>query len=181
MFVEDLKEELEKLKEELDRFQYGFNFFYNWYEDKNYKIGFSDIPNVDTILVLNVNIFKKEELKDMMSKPYILDNCIEVYLEDKKKNVVYTFYIPAGYRYDGATIPRFFWRLIGPKGDARFLIAALVHDVLCENHNYVDGDRYFANKIFERLLYVAGVNPFHRWMMFHSVDNFQKFCGWGKK
>jgi hypothetical protein len=54
----------------------------------------------------------------------------------------------------------------------------MVHDVLCENHNYVDNDRYFSTMVFERLLYAEGVGGFKRWLMKHSVDNFQKFCDW---
>ena len=94
--------------------------------------------------------------------------------------MTYSFTIPKGYCWDGATIPRIFWRLIGSKTDPAFLIASMIHDVLCENHNYVNNDRYFADKVFERLLYVADVPAFNRWIMFHSVDNFQKFCKWGE-
>jgi hypothetical protein len=31
------------------------------------------------------------------------------------------------------------------------------------------------------LLYVSKVNPFSRWLMKHSVDNWQKFCDWWKQ
>ena len=55
-----------------------------------------------------------------------------------------------------------------------------VEDKLCENHHYVNNDRYFADKVFERLLEVGDVGCFRRWLMFHSVDNFQKFCRWRK-
>lgn len=171
---------LQKL-DELKRFQHGFRMFINWYEDKNMKIGFSEIPKVGVCLSLNGEVLTEEDIERLQKKPYILEETIEVYLEDKKSGKIYTFYIPKGYRYDGATIPRFFWRLVGSKGDVKFLLGALVHDILCENHCYVDGDRYFADKVFERLLYVAGTPAFLRWMMFHSVDNFQKFCGWEKK
>lgn len=163
----------------LEKFVYNCKLYMNWYEDKNYKIAFTDVPDVD---VLNINKFvmSKEEIKDIKKKPYILHNSIGVYLEDVKKEKVYTFTIFSNYRYDGASIPRIFWRIIGSKGDVRFLTAALIHDVLCENHRYVGYDRYFADKIFERLLYVADTCGFLRWLMFHSVDNFQKFCGWDK-
>ena len=56
----------------------------------------------------------------------------------------------------------------------------MVHDTLCENHHYIDGDRYLSTIVFERLLSVGGVGSFKRWLMKHSVDNFQKFCGGGK-
>ena len=53
----------------------------------------------------------------------------------------------------------------------------MIHDVLCENKDYVDYNRYLADKVFERLLFVAGVPAFTRWLMFHSVDNYQKMFG----
>ena len=73
-----------------------------------------------------------EDIEIIEEKPLVLCNHIEVYLEDKKKNKKYYFMIPSGYRYDGASIPRLFWRLIGSKEDVRFQIPALIHDVLCE-------------------------------------------------
>ena len=97
---------------------------------------------------------------------------------DEIEQEQYEFLIPKGYTWDGATIPRMFWRLIGSKSDNRFLVPSLVHDVLCENHDYIDNQRYLSTIIFERLLYVSKVNAFNRWMIKHSVDNFQKFCGW---
>ncbi len=143
-----------------------------WYEDKHLAILFSNIPDV------GFNYPKNKE--ENCEKPFILKNDIEVTLWDYKKFEVYEFTINKGYCWDGATIPRLFWRLIGSKTEPKFLIASLIHDILCENHHYVDNDRYFADKVFERLLYVSGVNAITRWMMFHTVDNFQKFCNWKK-
>ena len=97
---------------------------------------------------------------------------------DEIEQEQYEFLIPQYYTWDGATIPRMFWRLIGSKSDNRFLVPSLIHDVLCENHDYIDSQRYLSTIIFERLLYVSKVNAFNRWMIKHSVDNFQKFCGW---
>ena len=151
-----------------------------WYEDEKYIIAFSEMPDIE-VRYINLYYMSKEEIKEIKKKPYILNNEINVLLVDREKNKSYVFTIPAEYTYDGASIPRFFWRFIGAKGDNRFLIAALIHDTICENHHYVDNDRYFADKIFERCLYVGDTCAFTRWLMFHSVDNFQKFCGWRKK
>ncbi|MCD7779580.1 MAG: DUF1353 domain-containing protein [Candidatus Gastranaerophilales bacterium] len=68
--------------------------------------------------------------------------------------------------WEGATIPRFFWRFIGANTSPKFL-----------NHSYIDNNRYLSTIILERLLYCSGVNGFKRWMMKHSVDNFQKIKG----
>ncbi len=38
--------------------------------------------------------------------------------------------IPAGFRSDGMSVPRFFWRWIGPPVDGRTLAASVAHDWL---------------------------------------------------
>lgn len=73
-----------------------------------------------------------------------------------------------------------FWRLIGAKTDSKFLIPSLIHDVLCENHSYIDNDREFSTKVFNALLIVSGVNKFNRFLMKNSVNFYQLFCKWGK-
>lgn len=150
-----------------------------WYEDDALKIAFSDIPDARE-LKPNKTVMTKKQIEGIKKKPFKLYNTICVWLEDKSDDSVYIFYINEGYRWDGASIPSWIWFMIGSKEDVRFLIASMVHDVLCENHIYVDYDRYFADKVFERCCYVGGTCSFIRWLMFHSVDNYQKFCGWGK-
>lgn len=154
--------------------------YINWYEDEKCLIAFDKMPDIE-LRYINRYYMSKKEIEGIRSKPYTLNNSIKVLLIDKEKNKHYTFDILKDYIFDGASVPRIFWRAIGPKGDIRFLIGALLHDNLCENHSYVDNDRYFADKIFERCLFVGDTPPLVRWLMFHSVDNFQKFCGWEKK
>lgn len=154
--------------------------YIEWYRDDKYGIYFSTIPDIDN-KVINKKLMTKEEIKAAKKKPLYLKNTVDVVLFDYVKNKKYEFTIKKDYDYDGATIPKFFIRLIGSKEDIRFKIASLIHDVLCENHHYVDNDRYFADKIFERCLYVSDTCAFIRWLMFHSMDNFQKFCGWNKE
>ena len=36
--------------------------------------------------------------------------------------------VPAGFASDGASVPRFFWRIVFPPGDNRALRAAFLHD-----------------------------------------------------
>ena len=120
----------------------------------------------------------EEEVKEIYKKPFINNKELRVVIEDRIEQEIYEFTIPEWYTWDGATIPRAFWRLIGSKTDNRFLVPSLIHDVLCENHDYIDGNRYLSTIVFERLLYVSKVNAINRWMIKNSVDNFQKFCGW---
>ena len=54
--------------------------------------------------------------------------------------------IPAGYKTDGANIPRAFWIVI-PPFKPKYLSAIVVHDYLCDLEQYRKAD-----KLFEELL-----------------------------
>ena len=146
-----------------------------WYQDKELEINFDDLPK------LSIRYVKPDDLQNIVNeinnKPFVNLSNLNVILVDKIKEKVYEFLIKENYIWDGATIPRVFWRLIGSKTDNKFLIPSLIHDFMCENHKCIDCDRYFSTIVFERLLYVSGVSPINRWMMKHSVDNFQKIFG----
>ncbi len=125
----------------------------------------------------------KKRNREIDNKPFLNREDLEVTIttqmpiglfSDRK---TYKFIIPKGYTWDGATIPRLFWRFIGSNTSPEFLIPSMIHDVLCENHSYIDNDRYLSTLILERLLYCSGVSGFKRWMMKHSVDNYQKIKG----
>lgn len=166
--------------EKLPRFHHKEREYIVWQDDEFCRVGFSKIPDIGN-KEINIKVMSKEEIKAAKKKPLYLKNTVDVCLIDKRKNKTYTFTIHFKYDYDGASVARIFWRLIGSKENIEFKVAALIHDILCENHDYVDNDRYFADKVFERLLEVGDVGAFRRWLMFHSVDNFQKFCGWRKR
>ena len=147
-----------------------------WYSDEELEIVFSCMPNVS--IRYPTCFSSKDEIDIINRKPFINNMDLSVTLKDKIEFDIYNFLIPKEYVWDGASIPRMFWRLIGSKTESRFLIPSLIHDVLCENHDYIDNNRYFSTLVFERLLYVSKVNPVNRWIIKHSVDNFQKFCNW---
>ncbi len=147
-----------------------------WYKDKDLAIFFDKRPSVSVRYALpSMSMADKNAVAKY---PFENKLSLKVVLFNHQKQKKYEFVIPKGYCWDGATIPRLFWRLIGSKTDSRFLIPSMIHDVLCENHEYVGFDRYFSTCVFERLLYISGVSAFNRWLIFHSVDNFQKFCNW---
>ena len=148
-----------------------------WYSNEYAGIFFDDIPHVSIRYALPS--MTKEEIKSIEKYPFINKRTLGVRLVDYKKDKTYNFIIPKGYCYDGASIPRLFWRVIGPNTDNSFLIPALVHDVLCENHSYIDNDRRFSTEVFNALLEASDVFPFKRFMMKYSVNCFQTlFCGW---
>ena len=150
-----------------------------WYADADLAIFFSDKP--DPTVRFPEPGMSAEQIKEVNEKPFLNRKEFEIILFDLKIQKRYKFTAKKNYTWDGASIPALFWRIIGSKTDNRFLIPSLVHDLLCENHNFVNNDRYFADKVFERLLFVSGVPAFKRWAMFHSVDNFQKFQKWRVK
>ena len=152
---------------------------YRWYSNSDVDIFFNDIPQVAIRYILPTTT--KEKKKSIKKYPFINKKTLKVRLWDKRKNKIYDFEIPKYYCYDGASVPRFFWRVIGPNTDNKFLIAALVHDVLCENHNYVDNDRAFSTRVFNALLEASEVSPFKRFLMKNSVDFYQRFCNWRGK
>lgn len=163
--------------EKLPKFFYRGDEYIVWQDDTTCRVGFSEIPDIGN-KEINKACMSKDEIKRAKKKPLFVKNTFVVCLIDKCKNKTYVFPIEKGYDYDGASINRLLWRLIGSKENIEFKIAALVHDKLCENHYYVDNDRYFSTIVFERLLEVGDVGDLRRWAMKHSVDNFQKFCGW---
>lgn len=58
-----------------------------------------------------------------------------------------TLYVPAGFKSDGASVPRFFWRWVFPPGDSRALLAAFAHDYVYRTHpagwSKADADNMF--------------------------------------
>lgn len=156
--------------------EYGF---IKWYDDDKLSIYFSTMPCVAVRYITPSST--TEEKQSIQRFPFINKRELRVQLHDKKKSKIYNFAIPKSYCYDGASIPRIFWRLIGANTDNAFLIPALIHDVLCENHNYIDNDRAFSTDVFNALLSVEDVGKCKRFLMKNSVACFQTlFAGWGK-
>lgn len=148
-----------------------------WFKNDELSISFSSTPHVCVRYILPTHT--TQEKLSIKRFPFICKTELFVKLTDYKKQRSYEFVIPKSYCYDGASIPRIFWRVIGANTDNSFLIPALIHDVLCENHNYIDNDREFSTKVFNALLEVSEVGKFKRFLMKNSVNFYQRFCGWG--
>ena len=163
----------------LEELEYqGFSYRI-WAENEYCTVGFSRLPDLEN-KIINTSVMTAEEIKQAKKKPMYLRDSVNVYIHDWNGCNTYTFTIPAHYDYDGASIPRIFWRLIGSKENIEYRVAALIHDVICENHHYVNNNRYFADRVFDCLLKAGGACAVKRWLMFHTVDNYQKLCGWNK-
>lgn len=146
-----------------------------WYKDKELSIFFDKEPQVRMrVITPNMTTFQKHV---RMKYPFENMKELGVILFDHKKMKKYQFTIRKNFCWDGGTIPRFLWRLVGAPTDNAFLLASLVHDILCTHHEYVNNDRQFSSKVFERLLRASGVNYFKARVMSIAVDVFQALCG----
>ena len=147
--------------------------YITWFKDDKLKIEFSHEPKWAT-LQYPPNA-TKEQIEDIDEKPYI--NLKDLWVKITYKGLVSYFFIPRGYRWNGANIPGVAWYIIGTPDDPKFRLASMIHDWLCEHHEDARNDRYLSSLIFTSLLAVAGVEKYKQVIMFHSVDNFQKVFG----
>ena len=148
-----------------------------WYSDEDIEILFDKAPNVTMRYVTPFTT--DEEKKEINKKPFICLSEIKVTIKDKIEQETYEFYIEKDYTWNGASIPRLFWRVTGSNTDNRFLIASMVHDKLCENKDFIDDNRALSTDVFNALLKTAKVNPISRFFMKNSVAMFQTlFCRW---
>lgn len=150
-----------------------------WYEDGELAIFFDTMPRVAVrYIVPSMTSLEKQSVKKF---PFINKKDLNVVIFDRKKEKCYKFTIKKDYCYDGASIPRFFWRIIGANTDNKFLIPALIHDTLCERKEVIENDRALSTNVFNALLHTEDVNSFKRFLMKNSVACYQTlFCKWGK-
>ena len=114
--------------------------------------------------------------------PFELYNTVDVYIiTDYRK---FNFIIPKGYTWNGADIPRVFWRMIGSRTDNDFLIASMLHDYLLEFKVYIINEvlknkitkneyRRLTSLIFREKIKKQGTNVIKANIMSWFVDLFQ--------
>ena len=76
-------------------------------------------------------------------------------------------YIPKGFEFDGASVPRILWWLFPPAG--RYMVAALLHDYLL---NQSSVSRAFADALFLLAMKKLGVTLWRRFIMYGAVRMF---------
>ena len=119
----------------------------------------------------------EETVKDKKAKPYL--NKRDVTFTIDYLGTVYVIFIPKGYKWDGASIPRLFWWLIGSKGENDFLDPSMVHDKITEKKCLVAYDRQLSSMILREMLIALRVAKWRANTMYRSVDLYQKyFCDW---
>lgn len=154
-----------------------------WIKTKELSIFFDETPHVKMRYLLPST--PKDEIISIQLYPFICTKTLKVIVFDKRQNNKwkrYHFTIPKGYCYDGCTIPRLLWTLTGmSKESNKGLVASLIHDVLCENHKYINHDRRLSSLILRELFIQGGISTINAHIMAEFVDIFQRFCKWGNK
>ena len=94
---------------------------------------------------------------------------------------VHVVIIPRGYIFDGASIPRCLWSLIGSPFEPDLMQAACVHDWYCEHTTGCYQSRVIGDAVFFYLLTRAGVPRWRRVLMYlgvrlHSFWTFGRFA-----
>ena len=79
-----------------------------------------------------------------------------------------TFVIKAGFTFDGASVPRFFWRIVTPFSPY-VIRAALLHDWLYQHHVLT---RARADALLREVLIEDGVSPLVARAMYRAVRVF---------
>ena len=80
--------------------------------------------------------------------------------------------IPRGFQSDGMSVPRFFWRWIGPPVDGRTLAASVAHDWLYTSKVV---SRAEADAWYRRQLIAAGYPATKAWAAWAGI---RLFGGW---
>lgn len=75
--------------------------------------------------------FKQPKIEPITNRMY--QTTEEYSYEWITKDIVNKIIIPAGFRYDGASVPRFLWTLTGIRPDGLHRGATLVHDYIYHN------------------------------------------------
>lgn len=111
---------------------------------------------------------------------------VSVHSSDAKGNV-YTLLeplsygdltVPAGFKSDGASVPRIFWRIVFPPGDSRALRAAIIHDYIYRTHP-AGWTKEAADELFYDLLIEDGIGEFSASLAYWGVRLFGR-SSWSK-
>lgn len=82
------------------------------------------------------------------------------------------YVIPKGYKWDGATIPRVFWALVGSPFQPKLMRASLVHDFLYFRN---DVTAKCTDQTFRKVLLIDGVTPLVAKTMYWAVRGYRIF------
>ena len=149
-------------------------------KEKILSVSFDAIPDV-RVRVINIDD-AQEIIKSKKKYPFELFNSLLVRISTTQRNFEFTIF--NGYTWNGADIPRFFWRIIGSRTDNDFLIASMLHDWLLEFKKYMISEilkneisvkeyRRLTSLIFRYVIKKQGTNKIKANIMAWCIDVFQ--------
>lgn len=150
-----------------------------------------DIKNVlfnvpPSVKVRTINAEDKPHIKENKKKfPFILENDVIVTIETTERK--FSFKISSNYIWNGADIPRLFWRIVGAQTDNAFLTASMVHDYMLEYKKFIHEEvlkkvismseyRRLTSLIFREIIKQCGTKTIKANIMAWCVDTFQALC-----
>lgn len=74
---------------------------------------------------------------------------------------------PKGSLVDGASIPRFFWRVVGSPFVGKYRNASVIHDVYCKTRSRSSKRTH---KVFNEMMGVSGVGKYKAKKMYQAVQ-----------
>ena len=156
-------------------------------KEKILSVSFDAIPDV-RVRVINIDD-AQEIIKSKKKYPFELFNSLLVRISTTQRNFEFTIF--NGYTWNGADIPRFFWRIIGSRTDNDFLVASMLHDYLLEFKTYIVNEvlnnkvskkeyRRLTSLIFRHVIKEQGTNTIKANVMAWCVDVYQMVnrSGW---
>ena len=151
-------------------------------KEKVLNVIFNKVPDVKVRVISDKDsdFIKKNKKK----YPFKLTNSIKIKIITSKR--LFDTSIWSGFIWNGADIPRVFWRLIGSRTDNDFLVASMVHDYLLEFKAYIMKDvlqnsismreyRRLTSLIFRHIIKSQGTSVIKANIMAWCVDIFQIF------
>jgi len=81
----------------------------------------------------------------------------------------YKWVAAVGDEFDGASIPRFFWRIAGSPYCGKYREASIIHDVYCK-HRRIDSRE--VHKVFHKMMLASGCSRWKAWCMWKVVSWF---------
>ena len=151
-------------------------------KEKILSVSFNAIPDV-RVRVIKIDD-SQEIIKSKKKYPFELFNSLLVKISTTRRNFEFTIF--NGYTWNGADIPRFFWRIIGSRTDNDFLVASMLHDYLLEFKTYIVNEvlnnkvskkeyRRLTSLIFRHVIKEQGTNTIKANIMAWCVDVYQMF------
>lgn len=113
--------------------------------------------------MIDVGIHREDE----MGNVYTLKNRWGLRIKWQGKE----FIVPSYFKSDGASVPRFFWRLVFPASDTKAIRAAFAHDYIYRKRP-TGWTKAEADKMFYDLLVQDGMAKWRAWIAYKGVSWF---------